>query len=68
MAHTVCNWAFIIKLELDNKTIQSLEWEKTRIEELDIRATELNKDTLISILTRLQYLRCKCCYYSGPGA
>lgn len=43
--------------KLDNKTIQSLEWEKTRIEELDIRATELSKDTLISLLTRLQQLR-----------
>jgi hypothetical protein len=43
---------------LDNATIQSLEWEKARIEELDIRATELDAETLISLLTRLPHLRC----------
>ena len=43
--------------KLDNATIQSLEWEKARIEELDIRATELDAETLISLLTRLPHLR-----------
>uniref|UniRef100_A0A183BZY2 F-box domain-containing protein n=1 Tax=Globodera pallida TaxID=36090 RepID=A0A183BZY2_GLOPA len=43
--------------KLDNKTIQSLEWEKTNIEELDIRATELSDETLASLLTRLPHLR-----------
>uniref|UniRef100_A0A915NYB2 F-box domain-containing protein n=1 Tax=Meloidogyne floridensis TaxID=298350 RepID=A0A915NYB2_9BILA len=42
---------------LDDSIIQQLEWEKTRIEELDIRATELSAETLISLLTRLPYLR-----------
>nr|CAD2192247.1 unnamed protein product [Meloidogyne enterolobii] len=42
---------------LDDSIIQQLEWEKTRIEELDIRATELSAETLISLLTRLPHLR-----------
>lgn len=37
--------------------MQSIEWEKTRIEEFDIRGTELSTETLISILTRLQHIR-----------
>lgn len=44
-------------LELNNNIIQSIEWEKTKIEELDIRATELNAITISSVLTRLPHLR-----------
>ena len=37
--------------------MQAIEWEKTRIEELDIKGTELTQETLVFILTRLQHLR-----------
>lgn len=37
--------------------MQMIEWEKTRIEELDIKGTELSQETLVFILTRLQHLR-----------
>lgn len=46
-----------VRLELDNKIIQSLEWEKTGIEEMDIRGTELTSETITNLLTRLNYLR-----------
>jgi hypothetical protein len=46
-----------VRSELDNKIIQSLEWEKTGIEELDIRGTELSSETIINWLTRLNHLR-----------
>ena len=36
-------------LALDDGIIQQLEWEKTRIEELDIRATELSTETHFSV-------------------
>lgn len=42
---------------LDNKTIQGVDWDKTQLEELDIRGTELSEQSIISILTRLQHLR-----------
>ncbi|EFO82584.1 hypothetical protein CRE_00611 [Caenorhabditis remanei] len=43
--------------ELDNNIVKMVDWEKTRIEELDIKGTELNSEALISILTRLPHLR-----------
>uniref|UniRef100_A0A1I7TJ08 F-box domain-containing protein n=1 Tax=Caenorhabditis tropicalis TaxID=1561998 RepID=A0A1I7TJ08_9PELO len=43
--------------ELDNNIVKMVDWEKTRIEELDIKGTELNAEALISILTRLPHLR-----------
>ncbi|VDM78206.1 unnamed protein product [Strongylus vulgaris] len=48
---------FLAHTSLDNATIKAVEWEKTRIEELDVKGTELLTDTLISLLTRLPYLR-----------
>lgn len=48
---------FLAHAKLDDKTMQSIEWEKTRIEELDIRGTELSTETIISMLTRLQHVR-----------
>ncbi|KAK6756942.1 hypothetical protein RB195_015019 [Necator americanus] len=48
---------FLAHTTLDNTTIKAIEWEKTRIEELDVKGTELLSDTLISLLTRLPYLR-----------
>ncbi|KAI6176396.1 F-box domain protein [Aphelenchoides bicaudatus] len=48
---------FLANTKLDNTIIQSLEWEKTKIEELDIRGTELSSETIINLLTRLNYLR-----------
>lgn len=47
----------IISTELENKIIREIGWDKTIIEELDIRATELSTDTIISILIRLFHLR-----------
>lgn len=37
--------------------MQEILWDKTSIEEMDIRATELDSNTIISILTRLTHLR-----------
>jgi hypothetical protein len=37
--------------------MQAVEWEKTHIEELDLKATELSAETLVSVLTRLPHLR-----------
>uniref|UniRef100_A0A8R1DEX5 F-box domain-containing protein n=1 Tax=Caenorhabditis japonica TaxID=281687 RepID=A0A8R1DEX5_CAEJA len=48
---------FLAHTKLDNNIIKSVDWEKTRIEELDIKGTELNAEALISILTRLPHLR-----------
>ncbi|CAJ0590116.1 unnamed protein product [Cylicocyclus nassatus] len=48
---------FLAYTSLDNATMKAVEWEKTRIEELDVKGTELSTDTLISLLTRLPYLR-----------
>ncbi|EYC41194.1 hypothetical protein Y032_0578g232 [Ancylostoma ceylanicum] len=48
---------FLAHTTLDNSTIKAIEWEKTRIEELDVKGTELSSDTLISLLTRLPHLR-----------
>ncbi|KAI6187581.1 F-box domain-containing protein [Aphelenchoides besseyi] len=48
---------FLANTRLDNKTIQALDWDKTGIEELDIRGTELTSETIISVLTRLNHLR-----------
>lgn len=42
---------------LDDKLVQNVDWEKTRIEELNICGTELSSDSLIIILTRLKNLR-----------
>jgi hypothetical protein len=42
---------------LDNRIIQEIEWEKTKIEELNICGTELSTETITSVLTRLQHLR-----------
>ncbi|KAK5978921.1 F-box/LRR-repeat protein 7 [Trichostrongylus colubriformis] len=48
---------FLAHTSLDNNIIKAIEWEKTRIEELDVKGTELSSDTLISLLTRLPHLR-----------
>jgi len=48
---------FLAHASLDQKTMQAVEWEKTQLEELDIRATELSAETLISMLSRLPQLR-----------
>ncbi|WKY10059.1 hypothetical protein Q1695_002425 [Nippostrongylus brasiliensis] len=48
---------FLAHTTLDNATIKAIDWEKTKIEELDVKGTELSSDTLISLLTRLPYLR-----------
>ncbi|PAV80934.1 hypothetical protein WR25_04772 isoform D [Diploscapter pachys] len=48
---------FLAFTRLDDSMMQAIEWEKTRIEELDIKGTELTQETLVFILTRLQYLR-----------
>ncbi|CCD69938.1 F-box domain-containing protein [Caenorhabditis elegans] len=48
---------FLAHTKLDNNIVKMVDWEKTRIEELDIKGTELNSDALISILTRLPHLR-----------
>lgn len=37
--------------------MRAVEWEKTRLEELDIKGTELSQESLIHILTRLPHLR-----------
>lgn len=37
--------------------MQEILWDKTSIEEMDIRATELDSNTIICILTRLTHLR-----------
>ncbi|VDK45884.1 unnamed protein product [Anisakis simplex] len=42
--------------KLDNKVVQMIEWEKTRIEELNICGTELSSESLKYILTRLKNL------------
>ncbi|KHN76091.1 F-box/LRR-repeat protein 7 [Toxocara canis] len=41
---------------LDDKIMQTIEWEKTRIEELNICGTELSSETLKYMLTRLKNL------------
>ncbi|VDM46372.1 unnamed protein product [Toxocara canis] len=43
-------------LPLDDKIMQTIEWEKTRIEELNICGTELSSETLKYMLTRLKNL------------
>ncbi|CAP30142.2 Protein CBG10845 [Caenorhabditis briggsae] len=48
---------FLAHTKLDNNIVKMVDWEKTRIEELDIKGTELNSEALISILTRLPHLR-----------
>ncbi|CAJ0951912.1 unnamed protein product, partial [Mesorhabditis belari] len=48
---------FLAHAKLDNATIQSIEWQNTKVEELDIKGTEVSADTIISILTRLPNLR-----------
>ncbi|VDM56579.1 unnamed protein product [Angiostrongylus costaricensis] len=48
---------FLAHTKLDNAAVKAIEWEKTRIEELDVKGTELSSDTLISLLTRLPHLR-----------
>lgn len=47
----------LLLLELDNKIVQDVPWEKTLLEELDIRATELDTETIISVLVRLPHLK-----------
>lgn len=37
--------------------MQSVDWENSRIEELNICGTELLTETLITILTKLRHLR-----------
>uniref|UniRef100_A0A914X6M2 Uncharacterized protein n=1 Tax=Plectus sambesii TaxID=2011161 RepID=A0A914X6M2_9BILA len=48
---------FLAHTALDDKLVQAVEWEKTRIEELDINGTELSAETITSLLTRLPHLR-----------
>uniref|UniRef100_A0A915EPC4 F-box domain-containing protein n=1 Tax=Ditylenchus dipsaci TaxID=166011 RepID=A0A915EPC4_9BILA len=48
---------FLAHAQLNDQVMQTIDWEKTQIEELDIRATELSTETIVSILTRLQHLR-----------
>uniref|UniRef100_A0A914ECN4 F-box domain-containing protein n=2 Tax=Acrobeloides nanus TaxID=290746 RepID=A0A914ECN4_9BILA len=48
---------FLAHASLENKYIQDVPWDKTQLEELDIRGTELSTDTITSVLTRLQHLR-----------
>uniref|UniRef100_A0A914Y8N2 F-box domain-containing protein n=1 Tax=Panagrolaimus superbus TaxID=310955 RepID=A0A914Y8N2_9BILA len=48
---------FLAHARLDDKVIQTIEWEKTKIEELDIRGTELSPESIIYILTRLNHCR-----------
>uniref|UniRef100_A0A7E4ZRV0 Ovule protein n=1 Tax=Panagrellus redivivus TaxID=6233 RepID=A0A7E4ZRV0_PANRE len=48
---------FLAHTQLDDKTIENIDWEKTKIEELDIRGTELSTEAIISILTRLHHIR-----------
>lgn len=48
---------FLAHAKLDDKVMQNIEWEKTRIEELNICGTELSTETIISMLTRLQHVR-----------
>ncbi|CAJ0577769.1 unnamed protein product, partial [Mesorhabditis spiculigera] len=48
---------FLAHARLDNATLQAVDWQNTRIEELDIKGTEVSSETLISILTRLPNLR-----------
>lgn len=47
----------LIIIGLDDKIIQTIDWEKTKIEELDIRGTELSAESIIYILTRLNHCR-----------
>ncbi|CAB3399547.1 unnamed protein product [Caenorhabditis bovis] len=48
---------FLAHTKLDSNIIKTIDWDKTRIEELDVKGTELSSDALISILTRLPHLR-----------
>ncbi|CAI5454184.1 unnamed protein product [Caenorhabditis angaria] len=48
---------FLAHTKLDSNIIKQVEWEKTRIEELDVKGTEITSEALISILTRLSHLR-----------
>jgi hypothetical protein len=42
---------------VENKAMMEVEWEKTGIQELNVTATELSTETLVTILTRLPHLR-----------
>ncbi|VDD93995.1 unnamed protein product [Enterobius vermicularis] len=48
---------FLAHATLDDKVMQSVDWENSRIEELNICGTELLTETLITILTKLRHLR-----------
>ncbi|GMR61646.1 hypothetical protein PMAYCL1PPCAC_31841 [Pristionchus mayeri] len=48
---------FLAHTKLDDNIVKTIEWEKTRIEELDIKGTELSSDSIIHILSRLTHLR-----------
>ncbi|GMT36962.1 hypothetical protein PFISCL1PPCAC_28259 [Pristionchus fissidentatus] len=48
---------FLAHTNLDNNIVKIVEWEKTRIEELDVKGTELSSDSLVYILSRLPHLR-----------
>ncbi|CAI4223961.1 unnamed protein product [Auanema sp. JU1783] len=47
---------YLAHTKLDNNVIKQVEWEKTRLEELDIKGTELSTESIIYILTRLNHL------------
>uniref|UniRef100_A0AC35U5B5 F-box domain-containing protein n=1 Tax=Rhabditophanes sp. KR3021 TaxID=114890 RepID=A0AC35U5B5_9BILA len=48
---------FLAHARLDDAILQTIEWEKTSIEELDIRGTELKEETISYILCRLPHIR-----------
>uniref|UniRef100_A0A1I7ZIX4 F-box domain-containing protein n=2 Tax=Steinernema glaseri TaxID=37863 RepID=A0A1I7ZIX4_9BILA len=47
---------FLAYTNLNNDFIHSIDWAKTRLEEVDIRGTDLNSETLIYLLTGLPHL------------
>uniref|UniRef100_A0A0N5A3I4 F-box domain-containing protein n=1 Tax=Parastrongyloides trichosuri TaxID=131310 RepID=A0A0N5A3I4_PARTI len=48
---------FLAHAKLDDTILQTIEWEKTQIEELDIRGTELKEETIAYILCRLPLIK-----------
>ena len=48
---------FCLKTGLKSEHMQSVEWEKTCLSELDITGTELTSDCLIHVLTRIPALK-----------
>ncbi|TMS36113.1 hypothetical protein L596_003363 [Steinernema carpocapsae] len=47
---------FLAYTSLNNELIQMIDWSKTKIEELDIRGTDLSSEALIHLLTSLPHL------------